>query len=114
MSMAPNARFRINLLLQLLLKVGIFVAAADETQAQSSKSQARYTLRLPETAKYHPHDIDDLIRQYDSAGAIKPVMKIFGNAEDEKYYDFDSFISLPKDDGNATCAKHYLPLKVHV
>ncbi|KAJ6260344.1 hypothetical protein Dda_4570 [Drechslerella dactyloides] len=70
-------------------------------------------LRLPETAKYRPADVEELVRQHEDAvanGMPRPVMKLFADAVDagEKYYfHVDSF------GVEANVGVQYLPVNVH-
>ncbi|KAF3922175.1 hypothetical protein ABW21_db0205117 [Orbilia brochopaga] len=73
-------------------------------------------LRLPETAKYRPQDVEELVRQHDDAvanGAPRPVMKLFADIDaGEKYYPHvDSYgivVDLPGDTGLI-----HIPVNVH-
>ncbi|KAF3936469.1 hypothetical protein ABW19_dt0207887 [Dactylella cylindrospora] len=105
-------------LLQLFLYTEILVAA--NTITYSNTGQARYTLRLPETAKYYPQDIDDLLRQYDASknSGVKPVMKLPESGDEgQKYYDFESFVSFPSEnfEGNLDFkdGKQFAPANLH-
>ncbi|KAK6359517.1 hypothetical protein TWF696_000673 [Orbilia brochopaga] len=77
-------------------------------------------LRLPETAKYRPQDLEDLVRQHNDAvanGAPRPVMKLFADVDaGEKYYfhvdSYNMAVSLPGDQ-KMQMQTQYLPVNVH-
>lgn len=86
------------LFLQLLLASYVFdtatALAKDDKSQKEEAIKARFSLKLPHTAKYHPQDVDEFLRQHEAAAhlgagaAAKPVLKVFGD-EGEKYYGFD-------------------------
>ncbi|KAF3911502.1 hypothetical protein ABW20_dc0107317 [Dactylellina cionopaga] len=122
--MAASHRLRILVAVTVAIH-SVTVIAATATITATPTRQAKYTLRLPATAKYYPKDIDDLVQQYapnneddknnqnnkNNAAkiGIKPVMKLPGNYrgadEGEKYYDvLDSFVSFDQTEQTANHA----------